>query len=233
MWICTGCGTRNDNGADVCDCCGKKRTSVSNSSVLPIIISISLAAITALILCFIFVDKREPILADDPEPVVITSPAVVSSPEVPIPTPSPIPTPNGAPLPAWGDWSAWGTEPIMQSESVQVETRKTVLGYNMVHYGTQKEESPHYRMFRGFSILNEFEKYGARSSYGEKHYTRYVTADKLNAAKVYHEGELVTGDYRGYQRDRADAYFFGDDKYVWYIESIDEVTEYRCRRIEG
>lgn len=229
MWICTGCGTRNDDAADVCDCCGREKSSISNRSLLPIILSVSLAAITALILCFIFLDKREPILVDDPEPAAISTPAVVSSPDVSIPTPSP--TPNEAPLPVWGDWSEWGTEPIIQSDSVQVETRKTVLGYNMVHYGTQKEESPHYRMFRGFSIQNEFEKYGARASYQEKHFTRYVAVDKLNAAKIYHEGELITGDYAGYQCDRADAYYFGDDKYVWYIESVDEVTEYRCRRL--
>ena len=106
-------------------------------------------------------------------------------------------------------------------------------GYNMVHYGTQMEEDPHYRMFRSFSIQNDFDRYGARSSYGEKHYTRYATAEELNGAAVYHEGAMITGEYAGYQCGRSDAYFFGDDKYVWFIESTDEVTEYRYRQRMG
>ncbi len=58
-----------------------------------------------------------------------------------------------------------------------------IIGYNMVHYGTQTTTSPHYRMFRNYSINKLYSYYGARESYGEKHYTWYVDANMLSRAK--------------------------------------------------
>ena len=94
-----------------------------------------------------------------------------------------------------------------------------IIGYNMVHYGTQMAVSPNYRMFRNYSINGEYGNYGARESYGEKHFTRYVNADMLADAKTYELGSLIKGDYAGYQEGTETAYSFGDDKYVWFIES--------------
>ena len=90
----------------------------------------------------------------------------------------------------------------------------------MVHYGTQEAVSPYYRMFRNYSIKNKYSYYGARESYGEKYLTRYVDAYMLSNAKTYEPGTLITGDYGGYNKGTSTAYSFGDDKYVWFIESV-------------
>ncbi len=97
---------------------------------------------------------------------------------------------------------------------------KTIIGYNMVHYGTQSAIPPHYRMFRNYSINEAYSEYSARESYGEKHFTRYVDASMLANANTYEPGSLVLGEYAGYQEGTDTAYSFGDDKYVWFIESI-------------
>ena len=128
-----------------------------------------------------------------------------------------------------GSWSSWSTTPVSSSPTRNVETRSTVVGYNMVHYGTQTAASPHYRMFRSYSISGAFDAFGARSSYGEKHYTKYVTASQLESAKTYSEGIMIGGEYNGYQMGSGLAYKFSDDKYVWFIESPVSVTEYRYR----
>lgn len=131
--------------------------------------------------------------------------------------------------PTWGSWSSWSTTRAYASDTRQVERRTVVAGYNMVHYGTQTDSSPHYRMFRNYSIQAHLGDYGARASYGEKHFTRYVTPAMLSYAVRYEPGELITGEYPGYQKGTTTAYSFGDDKYVWFIESTDERTEYRYR----
>ena len=90
----------------------------------------------------------------------------------------------------------------------------------LVHYGTQMAVPPHYRMFRNYIINEEYGKYGARESYGEKHFNRTVDADMLANAKTYEPETLIQGEYAGYQKGTETAYSFGDDKYVWFIESI-------------
>ena len=131
--------------------------------------------------------------------------------------------------PTYGSWSSWSRTPVYASSSRQVETRQVITGYNMVHYGTQEASSPHYRMFRDYSIKKNLSRYGARKSYGEKHFTRYVSASTLSYAKTFAPGTLITGSYGGYQKGTSTAYNFGDDKYVWFIQSPVYVTEYRFR----
>ena len=134
----------------------------------------------------------------------------------------------------WGTWSEWSLTPVASSWNREVETQKSVYGYNMVHYGTQVETEPHYRMFRSYSIGNNYKAYGARASYGEKHFTRFVTATQLANARRFEEGTFIKGSYvlegyGGYQKGSGTAYYFGDDKYVWFIESRAEKTLYRYR----
>ena len=96
-----------------------------------------------------------------------------------------------------------------------------VVLYHMVHYGTQEAEEPHNRMFRDYSIYGNFKKFKARPSYGEKHFTRIVTADELEKATRFEPYTLVKGvldHYEGFQLGTTTAYYFGDDKYVWFIE---------------
>lgn len=132
---------------------------------------------------------------------------------------------------AWGNWSSWSTTRVYATDTRQVEMRTVVVGYNMVHYGTQMDASPHYRMFRNYSIKTHLGDYGARASYGEKHFTRYATPGMLSYAVQYEPGEFIKGDYAGYQKGTDTAYSFGDDKYVWFIESTVERTEYRYREL--
>ncbi len=106
-----------------------------------------------------------------------------------------------------------------------------IKGYNMVHYGTQMDESPHYRMFRSYSIQGCFGDYGARDSYGEKQFTKFVTPEELATATEYAEGTFINTSYAGYQMGRGTAYNFGDDKYVWFIGSTVQTKEYRYRDI--
>ncbi len=37
--------------------------------------------------------------------------------------------------------------------------------------------------------------------------------------QTYEPGVLIQGDYGGYQIGTDTANYFGDDKYVWFIES--------------
>ena len=137
--------------------------------------------------------------------------------------------PNSSSAGTWGSWSLWSTTRVYATDTRQVETRTVVTGYNMVHYGTQMDASPHYRMFRNYSIKAHLGDYGARASYGEKHFIRYVTSDMLSSAVQYEPGEFIKGTYAGYQKGTDTAYSFGDDKYVWFIESTVERIEYRYR----
>jgi len=155
--------------------------------------------------------------------------------------PTAVPTEPPAPRYVWSQWSGWSTTPVFGSATREVETRqnRAIVGYNMVHYGTQQLDSPHYRMFRDYSIKGNFDRYGARYSYGEKHLTKYVSASQMNTAASYPaNGYFVSliynGDsYEGFQMGTTTAYNFGDDNKVWFIESekYSVVTEYRYRNL--
>ena len=139
----------------------------------------------------------------------------------------------------WSGWSAWSTEWIPASPDREVETRTNtqIIGYNMVHYGTQEAEYPYTRMFRDYSIAGNLSGYRARDSYGEKQLTKYVSSERFRYASCYPaNGKLVSVSYNGetyagYQKGTKTAYNFGDDKYVWYVDSAvtGTVTEYRYR----
>lgn len=106
-----------------------------------------------------------------------------------------------------------------------------VVGYNLVLYRTQENAEPHYRNFRPYSINKNYQAFGARQSYGEYHYTKYVTADELSRATVYPAGSWVPNDdchVGGYVKDDS-AYYLNQygDKNVWFVESV--VTQRVCR----
>lgn len=135
---------------------------------------------------------------------------------------------------SWGPWSSWSNTPVAETPYRQVEKRSILAGYNMVHYGTQLNADAnghHYRAFRDYSIKGEYDKFNARRSYGEKHFTRTATVSQMNWATTYAPGTLVRGDYPGYQLGNKTAYAFGDDKYVWFVASEIYTTEYRYREL--
>ena len=51
----------------------------------------------------------------------------------------------------------------------------------------------------------------------------------LNKARMYPPGTFVNENYEGYQEGNQIAYYFGDDQYVWFIETAVTRTEYRWR----
>lgn len=143
----------------------------------------------------------------------------------------------------WSEWSEWTTDEITSSSEQEVQTRqkRVLIGYNMVHYGTQQDTSPYYRMFRDYSIDGKYELYHARTSYKEKHLTKTVSVAQMDSASEYPpNGDFITlvynGDsYQGFQMGNSTAYNFGDDNKVWFIESeeYNTVTEYRYRYLLG
>lgn len=175
--------------------------------------------------------------------------APVSKPEPSEPAAKPTAKPLSSPKPAashepeyyWGEWSEWSTKPVNQAEDCQVETRQVqeIIGYYVYHYRTQTEDAPYYRVFRNFSINGVYDEY-ARSSYGEKYASKYVTVSQMQAANTYspsdsrYDSIRFNGKYwKAYQRGNETAYGFGDDEFLWYIDSEDTAvhTEYRyCLR---
>lgn len=220
MWRCDLCGTENGNNYTFCMKCGnirdyrKPKTKTKGDNTEKFLFAIGVLSIA---IAIAFAVSR------------IVKPASLS---------------NAAPeheymLTEWSDWSDWSSNPVTSSSTREVETRtnKTVAGYNMVHYGTQQAKDPYYRMFRDYSIGGEYNLYGARESYGEKHLTRYVSAEQFYHATQYAgNGSWVSityngENYQGYQMSSYTAYNFGDDNKVWFIESEDynTTTEYRYR----
>jgi uncharacterized repeat protein (TIGR02543 family) len=128
----------------------------------------------------------------------------------------------------WGPWSNWSSTYVSSAPDRQVETRATTVSYNMVVYVTQEAAPPYYRNFRSYSVNGNYAAYGLRSSYGEFHYTKFITKAELDAAPRYNEGDYISQGVLGYQRGRGQSYYFPDN-YGWFIESENRVTEYRYR----
>lgn len=144
----------------------------------------------------------------------------------------------------WTEWSDWSTEKVESAPGREVDIRQepVVTGYHMVHYGTQKESNPYYRMFRDYSIEGDYNGFHARVSYGEKHLTKYVTSEQMSSAKLTRyppDGNFIKLEcggesYEGFQMGNTVAYNFGDDNKLWFVESketevLDEYTYYRYR----
>ena len=84
--------------------------------------------------------------------------------------------------PIRGPWSEWSSSIPSESDSRQIEERK-VTSYIMEVYVTQEDVAPNYcRVFRHFSINKDFQSYGARKSYGEKHIQTTVSEEEFNKA---------------------------------------------------
>ena len=228
MWRCNSCGTENKSDSSFCKNCGspKPKRDKTKYFLLAIIgiLSVALVFSTFAIIRLVSSSKAAPPPAPTKNTTYIQSA---------------LHTPEPKHEYMWTEWSSWSSNPVTSSSTREVETRtnQTVTGYNMVHYGTQQAKDPHYRMFRDYSIGGDYSFYGARKSYGEKHLTRYVSAEKFYYATPYSgNGSWVSityngENYQGYQMSSSTAYNFGDDNKVWFIESEDYriTTEYRYR----
>lgn len=248
-WKCE-CGRINKNSYNFCFICGKQKPkeSLKKPPVDPpeasgktgggekeplnktLIICITAVIIALILLAAVAISSKSKNTYYSPSVSSNGHTAVTQTPDVPVDDPE---------AEQWGEWSTWSTTPRYASSTVQVEQRQNtrVLGYYMVHYGTQEAKSPYNRMFRNYSIKDDLDRYGARASYGEKHLTKYVSINDISQADAYPaNGDMVEISYggkvyRGYQMGTDTAYNFGDDKYLWFIESEDSeiITEYRYR----
>lgn len=257
-WMCPECSTKNNSDFLFCSVCGAKRSSStpSNSNtpgggqtgsskieIRPwVMAAIIVGAFLVGLLVFLLVGKSSTgghasnSTSASREAGYYTYSPVTAS---PVQTP---PMQTTAPDSYWTDWSEWSPQSVYASSTREVQTKTDVIGYNMVHYGTQKDTAPYYyRMFRNYSIQNDMDMYDARTSYGEKHLTRYVDAWQMQYAIVYPpDGSFITlrdsntGEvYNGFQMGTDNAYYFGDDLKVWFIESEVYGTFYRYRDLLG
>ena len=233
MWVCKNekCKAVNSDNFTECQTCHwpKEGKKPRPTPYIPIVACCVLViAVLTVWIVKLLNDKKDP-------NVETYSQAAIVSPSTPTPTQE---TASNSKY-VWSEWSSWSTNPVTSSTTREVETRqsRSLIGYNMVHYGTQQAVEPYYRMFRDYSIGGNYSKYGARSSYTEKHLTKYVTVAQMNSATSYPaNGALINltyngESYGGYQMGTTTAYNFGDDNKVWFIESEDYsvVTEYRHR----
>jgi hypothetical protein len=145
-------------------------------------------------------------------------------------TPEPQPSPSSGDD-TWSGWSEWSSSAPNPGANAnrQVETRSVVTGYNMSVYQTQEAASPYNRVFRDHSINGNYSGYGARSSYGEFHYTATATKSETDNAAKYSNGAYISGGVgqSGYHRGNGTIYVVQGRAY--FIASEITSTEYRYR----
>ena len=161
MWRCNSCGTENKSDSSFCKNCGSPKPKRDKTKYFLLAIIGILSVALALAIFVIFRSVLPSKAAPTPAPTKNTT-YIQSA----LHTPEPTATPEPKHEYMWTEWSSWSSDPVVSSSTREVETRanKTVIGYNMVHYGTQQAKDPHYRMFRDYSIGGDYSFYGARNS---------------------------------------------------------------------
>lgn len=132
----------------------------------------------------------------------------------------------------WGWWSEWSTKPVRSSATREVEQRQVLAGYNMFHYRTQFRDEPYWRVFRNFSVNGDYDALYSRHSYGEKYVERYVTVSELADATTVKPDSWNVYPGKGFQDGVTTAFDFGDDEYLWFIDSAVYETMYRYRDLK-
>ncbi len=125
----------------------------------------------------------------------------------------------------YGPWSSWTTTPVSGSDSIAVETRVVVDGYNMEEYNTMTTKG--IREYRSYSVNGNYSSYGLSSQYAEWHRTAYLTAAQLAACGTIDEGGYMGGTNAGYNRGSGTGY--NVDGLIYFITSEVSHTEYRYR----
>ncbi len=139
----------------------------------------------------------------------------------------------GANAGTYGEWSAWSTTKPGQKEGREIESRETVVGYNMELYLTMSLAG--LREYRSYSIGGNYDAYGLRAAYGEFHYTYYAPKAEIDVADTCAEGAYFNyaGNTQGYNKGHGTGYVgWGvQDCLCWFIQSEVTQTEYRYRDV--
>lgn len=133
---------------------------------------------------------------------------------------------------SYGNWSEWSLEQPFEFEGRQIESRSTVVGYNLVLYLT-RSASTAIREYRSYSINGNYSAYGLSPTYSERKYTTYISKEAADRADKAVEGSFVnyTSKTNGYNKGSGTALVgWGvENCLVWFIDSEVRQTEYRYR----
>jgi len=143
----------------------------------------------------------------------------------------------GEPLQAmdgkWGRWSEWMLTPVRSTTVREVERRQALVGYNMFYYQTMLKADPNDRVFRNFSIEDEFDSFRADPYFGEGYSERYVSFSDLSFARRINPDPWNVYPKKGYQDGVTVAFDFQDDNNLWFLGNAVYKTMYRYRELQS
>ena len=132
----------------------------------------------------------------------------------------------------WGQWSEWMLTPVRSTTVREVERRQALVGYNMFYYQTMLKADPNDRVFRNFSIEDEFDSFRADPYFGEGYTERYVSFSDLSFARRVNPDQWNVYPKKGYQDGVTVAFDFQDDNNLWFMRNAVYKTMYRYRELQ-
>lgn len=133
----------------------------------------------------------------------------------------------------WGQWSEWMLIPVRSTTVREVERRQALVGYNMFYYQTKLKADPNDRVFRNFSIEDEFDSFRADPYFGEGYSERYVSFSDLSFARRVNPDQWNVYPKKGYQDGVTVAFDFQDDNNLWFLGNAVYKTMYRYRELQS
>lgn len=136
-------------------------------------------------------------------------------------------TQNGS----WGQWSDWMLTPVRSTSAREVERRQALVGYNMFHYRTRLYVESNDRVFRNFSIEDDYKAFRADPDFGEEYAERYASLADLSLAERVSPDPWNVCPGKGYQDGVIIAFDLQDDNSLWFLGSAVYKTVYRVREL--
>ena len=102
----------------------------------------------------------------------------------------------------------------------------------MFYYQTMLKADPNDRVFRNFSIEDEFDSFRADPYFGEGYAERYVSFSDLNFASRINPDPWNVYSKKGYQDGVTVAFDFQDDNNLWFMRNAVYKTMYRYRELQ-
>lgn len=94
-------------------------------------------------------------------------------------------------------------------------------------YGRRLNDEPNDRVFRYFSIEDDFKAFHADPDYGEKYAERFASHTDLSFAERVGPDPWNVCPGKGYQDGVTNAGNLQDDGYLWYLGNAVYKTEYQ------